>query len=155
MEDMFSVDEALNEGDIQRILQDYALEDRGAIDCTIACSYAYYREHDWVIASIDECTMSLAPTQGEPRGTPAGSVECSGREIEYTCDGRRPLGHIEAVLAERSLAAHLAHSAHLEAASVVAFEELAEVLRAAEAPKALVAEPATRDPEGDRDRQRS
>lgn len=67
------------------------------------------------------------------------TVECEVEEIsEVYCEGRRPHGHIEAVLPVRSQAQWFAVHAHLERASVRAFEELAEWLTHARAPIDLV-----------------
>jgi len=138
-EEMFSIEKVLIEGDVDLILDRFAIEDRSEIDCEIACEYLYQKRTDWNVRSIDTCTFSLTPTAAEARETEVGSIECEGVGFEYYCDGRRPLGHIEAGITEGSLAASLARSAHLEAASVVAFEELAAVLSASGAPAELVA----------------
>lgn len=55
-----------------------------------------------------------------------------------TCTGRRPAGLVEVRASTHGLAAFLAQSAHLEAASVVAFNRLARELKAHRAPAKLV-----------------
>lgn len=55
------------------------------------------------------------------------------------CTGRRPLGHQEAATEVVSVGSWLAVHAHLERASVVAFEELAAWLEQRDAPAELVA----------------
>lgn len=63
-------------------------------------------------------------------------------EVEYSepgfCTGRRPLGHHEQSHAGNDRGAHLADMAHLEAASVRAFVELAEWLELRGAPLELI-----------------
>jgi rubrerythrin len=67
-------------------------------------------------------------------------VSCTGTGYEYFCEGRRPLGHVEGGDEECSdaLGRTLAAMAHLEAASVVAFEQLAAQLRGFDAPRELI-----------------
>ena len=66
-----------------------------------------------------------------------GSISCSGEITQY-CMGRRPLGHVEATRSIRDLGSHFACAAHLEAASVTAFLELAGQLHSWGAPRELV-----------------
>ncbi len=70
--------------------------------------------------------------------TVVGSVTCTGTLFEYYCMGRRPLGHIEVQSKGAGLGRYLAHAAHLEAASVHAFSQLAAQLEAWGAPVDLV-----------------
>ncbi|MEZ4383780.1 MAG: ferritin-like domain-containing protein [Nannocystaceae bacterium] len=137
----FSFDAALTEADVGELLTRYSLSDRGEITCEAACSYTYERDRGWSSAQIDSCTLSVAPTEGATPETEVGSVQCEGTGYEYFCEGRRPLGHADPEdPASRgpALPAYLARCAHLEAASVVAFEELAQALVAAGAPAPLV-----------------
>ncbi|MEZ4450324.1 MAG: ferritin-like domain-containing protein, partial [Nannocystaceae bacterium] len=65
-------------------------------------------------------------------------LSCTGHYVEPGfCTGRRPLGHREAALAVDGRGAWLALHAHLEGASVIAFDELAAWLAARGAPAAL------------------
>jgi tRNA isopentenyl-2-thiomethyl-A-37 hydroxylase MiaE len=137
----FSVDAVLTEADVGELMTRWGYADRGEISCESACSYAYERDRGWSTGSLDGCTLSVAPTEGATPETEVGSVQCEGTGYEYFCEGRRPLGHCDPddpASRGRSLAAYLARCAHLEAASVVAFEELAEVLARAGAPQELI-----------------
>jgi len=60
-----------------------------------------------------------------------GTVTCSG-EGDHYCEGRRPLGF------QNKECAYFARSAHLEASSVVAFQQLIDQLRRWKAPQNLI-----------------
>jgi len=139
--EQFSVDATLTESEIAEIIESWGVE-RGDIACKSACSFVYQRDQGWSAGEITDCTLSVAPTPGATPETEVGSIQCEGTGYEYFCEGRRPLGHIEPASDPSregpSLAAYLARCAHLEAASVVAFEELASVLGAANAPASLI-----------------
>jgi hypothetical protein len=79
-----------------------------------------------------QCALTL------PVGDNQGHISCSGT-TQTLCKGRRPLAHVELALAiESSIGEHLAAMAYLEAASVLAFEELAVQLARFGAPQALI-----------------
>ncbi|MCA9717683.1 MAG: ferritin-like domain-containing protein [Myxococcales bacterium] len=92
------------------------------------------------VSTIDSCTHTLevnedADDTSDEAAT--GTISCAGAAV--TCvDGRRPLGHVEAEVPGHSLAAYLARSAHMEAASIGAFTQLADQLTAREAPLDLI-----------------
>ncbi len=134
----FKVDAVLSEADVTTLVSDYGATDRSEITCDSACSYAYGRDREWSVQEQSACTLSIAPTPGATPETEVGSVQCEGNGIEYFCEGRRPLGHVPLRGNCSSLADFLSHCAHLEAASVVAFEQIAEVLTAVQAPALLI-----------------
>ncbi|HGG56440.1 MAG TPA: hypothetical protein ENK31_01450 [Nannocystis exedens] len=134
----FEVDAALSEADIATIINDYGYADRSEIICETACEFAYGREKGWTVQTQSACTYSIAPNPGATPEAEVGSVQCEGDGLEYFCEGRRPLGHVPLHCTGNSLADFLGRSAHLEEASIVAFEQIAEVLAAAEAPAILI-----------------
>ncbi|MEM6996272.1 MAG: ferritin-like domain-containing protein [Myxococcota bacterium] len=89
---------------------------------------------------VTSCLASVADG-GAPwvEGNEDVAVACS---IESTqagfCTGRRPLGHAEATLAVDSVGTWLSVHAHLECASVFAFDELAQWLAERAAPSDLI-----------------
>ena len=111
-------------------------EDGGGDDeyaCSRVCSEVYNTQTGWT-ASVDTCSVVVLEASDE-----GGTVTCTGTGYEYFCEGRRPLAHAE--LAEpqaRTLGSFWAAQAHLEAASVLAFEELALLLASWGAPALLV-----------------
>ncbi len=134
----YEIDAALTQADVTEIIDSYGFATREEITCEIACTYAYQRDQGWVASSPTACTFSITPNPGEDADAQIGSVQCEGTGYEYFCEGRRPLGHVAAESDGRSLGAYLGRCAHLEAASVAAFEELAAALEAAGAPLRLV-----------------
>ena len=78
----------------------------------------------------------------DPEYTEAYLFECAGIKLDTFCTGRRPAGlaSVGGGAGGDSVGGWLAEAAHLEAASVPAFEQLAQQLRALGAPFALVAE---------------
>ncbi|MCB9761520.1 MAG: ferritin-like domain-containing protein [Alphaproteobacteria bacterium] len=128
----FEVDEDLTEQDIDDIMLQRDVSDPDDIDCEAACDFAYNATRGWVVSAADTCTLTLNEDN-------TGHVECAGEGIEYWCKGRRPLGHVEDPAPGAALDAQLVACARLEAASVVAFVQLARQLRRWGAPEALVA----------------
>ena len=118
------------------------------ISCEQVCVQVVY-EPEFPEASVSSCEMTLDSTHFSDLtddtadtgldATVVGSVTCAGTLFEYYCMGRRPLGHIEARLEGEGLGRHLAHAAHLEAASVHAFAQLSEQLERWDAPADLIA----------------
>lgn len=134
----FTLDQDLTEADVQELLTIYGVEDRADLDCARVCEHLEYEASEWfVVGELDACALDLDEPAGADTTEVVGSVSCSGAEIEYYCEGRRPLGHVERETAS-GLAGYLAGAAHLEAASVLAFEELTAQLRAWGAPEELV-----------------
>ena len=95
------------------------------------------------IASIDSCTYALdfetLPEDFESWSNvePVGTIQCAGT-AEEMCLGRRPIGYIEPNGNGSDLGTHFAQVAQLEAASVLAFVELAKQLKGFKAPNHLV-----------------
>jgi len=117
------------------LLQQYGLSAAEELTCAQLCEHVVNNQQYSSLNNIDTCTHTI----GEDDGAATAAVSCSGQSTYY-CEGRRPLGHIEADTAEadRSLGGFLAHCAHLEAASVSAFEQLARQLTDRGAPASLV-----------------
>lgn len=135
----FTVDAELSEADVGELITNWGFSDRASITCDAACHFAYERERSWQVGNADSCTLSVAPTAGATPETIVGSVQCEGTGYEYFCEGRRPLGHIDGEHRGHDLADYLARCAHLEAASVVAFHQIADALARADAPAELIA----------------
>lgn len=116
---------------------------REDITCEDACVMAHRRSQNGgcqvAIVEISSCEFMIAPEPGATPETAVGSVSCAGTENPNGCVGRRPLGHVEVAVAGEDLRAYLVRNAHLEAAAVVAFEQLAALLSGWEAPAELVA----------------
>lgn len=131
------VDSELPEELVQNIIDYEMLADRWEITCEQACKYAYH-ETDFgsYITDANDCSFSLG-TEGTTPEEIVGSVQCTLTTIP-TCEGRRPIGHIEARTNAWGSAAYFANCAHLEAASVIAFEQLATLLHRWGAPEELV-----------------
>jgi hypothetical protein len=91
--------------------------DGGALDCNAICSQA----------------LHLYNASCEPVAASAGEFECQPQ-----CLGRQPEAFAADVAPAMSVGDYLARAAQLEAASVVAFERLAEELVAHDAPATLV-----------------
>jgi hypothetical protein len=127
----FIIDEPLTAKDVTVMLERWGLSDSSALECEDVCQYIYEGTTGWYSTSVSTCTMSVTDD--------GGTVQCEGEGIEYYCEGRRPLGHREAEGDDTGLGGHLARCAHLEAASVVAFEQLADWLTAQGAPTTLIA----------------
>ncbi|PRQ08915.1 ferritin-like domain-containing protein [Enhygromyxa salina] len=126
----FDLEETLTPEQVNELVEDY-----GA-DCEVACREAYARNTSWEPTSVDSCDLHVPsdPTQD-------GQVTCSGVGAVIECtEGRRPLGHVEASDDGHTspLGRSLAAMAYLEAASVDAFEQLADALVSWGAPKELV-----------------
>lgn len=131
---------SLREQDVQDLIVNGGLGDRGEITCESACHFAYARDRGWEATDYTSCELDLDPEPGAKPGTAVGTVTCAGHGIEYYCEGRRPIGHVEPAVDDVAdpLAAHLARAAHLEAASVIAFTQLAARLARWGAPAALI-----------------
>jgi hypothetical protein len=108
------------------------------LSCERICEHAYERDRGWRTRDVTSCALELPSGEGEA-ATP-GTVTCAGRGQEYFCKGRRPLGHVEDIAKPSgdALGSTLAAMAHLEAASVGAFEQLAEQLAELDAPPSML-----------------
>lgn len=134
----FTIAAQLTDGELTKLQTDFKLDSRDRIDCATACRFAHARDQGWEAAEIRSCTFDITHEPGMAPTAVAASVGCAGRAIEYFCEGRRPLGHIERAHAATGIAEHLADCAHLEAAAVTAFDDLALALARWDAPAALV-----------------
>jgi len=123
---------------IQNAMEREMLSGRGEVTCELACQYAYQEtDYSSYVESVDNCSFNLDPTPGAASEDVVGSVQCVVT-TSVICEGRRPLGHVEARTNVWDSGAYFARCAHLEAASVVAFKQLATRLHRWGAPQALV-----------------
>jgi hypothetical protein len=134
----FTIDAELTEGELTSVKNDYGFDSRDDIDCETVCSFAHDRDEGWQVSDVSSCTLDVTPEGNMDIDAIAASIECEGRAIEYFCEGRRPLGHVELEHTTTGLAEHLAHCAHLEAAAVTAFDDLVAALSSWHAPAPLV-----------------
>jgi hypothetical protein len=113
--------------------------DERRLTCEDLCSEVYRGERGWYLHELESCSHRFTTPEERALGAAAASISCRGVGIEYYCKGRRPLGHVERdAFAGDELGAYLARCAHLEAASVLAFTELAEQLAGLGAPAQFV-----------------
>jgi hypothetical protein len=130
-EEQFVVDGTLTEEDVTVMVERWGLTDSSALECEEVCQYVYEETTGWVTNTMTTCEMSLTDA--------GGTVQCEGDGFEGYCEGRRPLGHQEAAECADDLGGYLARCAHLERASVVAFDQLSDWLAERGAPEALIA----------------
>jgi hypothetical protein len=129
-EEHFEFSAPVSVEDLDQLVASHQLANYEQLECRPVCERAYHRDRGWQVSHLSSCALEL------PKGEAThATVTCSGLAVEYMCKGRRPLGHVEFV-DERSdgLGHTLAAMAHLEAASVLAFEQLAEQLAELDAP---------------------
>lgn len=138
----FTLAEDLDESTIQALLAEANQTDPAKLGCATVCESFYEREFGVErggFISADTCELTI---ENYPTGDPAaivGQLSCEGKGYQSFClGGRRPIGHIDRPLTDLGLPTFLAQSAHLEAASVLAFQELAQRLQQWGAPAALV-----------------
>ncbi len=121
------------------LLERSMISDRRTLTCDDMCELYHNNEYSDYVVDIAACDHSIVDPPPADGAALAATVACSGTTVKYYCKGRRPLGHVEEDDAETDdLGGYLARCAHLEAASVVAFAELAELLAGLAAPAALV-----------------
>lgn len=127
-----SIDTALTAEEIEGLMKNYGVSEASKLSCEQVCqsmTYLYGGE-------ITECDLTI----DEPEDTGdvlSGAIACT-MEIYYPC-GRRPQGHVaEDGACDVDLGGFLAHCAHMEAASVLAFSDLARQLADLGAPASLV-----------------
>jgi len=108
------------------------------LDCEGICHKLYRDNTGWFANEIDSCSLILP--ERETGVEELGHIICQGIGIEGNCVGRRSINHIEG--GDRScrdvLGRSLAAMAYLEAASVIAFEQLAVQLQSRGAPLQLI-----------------
>jgi rubrerythrin len=136
----FDLDEPVTAAELDEIIAaGYSSQTSWAsVECETVCQHTYDEVRGWEASNIESCTLVLPEN---PDGTgAAGRITCKGTGIEFYCEGRRPLEHAEAgdEGCADALGRSLAAMAYLEAASVLAFEELAAWLQARSAPAELV-----------------
>ena len=135
----FSVDEA-----VTAEAMDFAMGAHPAantwqdVQCEEVCKQVSFRSQ----VIMDTCALTL-PDPATHVGAKPGHITCTGKGV-VICEGRRPLGHREVPLPVgdghcngATIAATIAAMAHLERASVVAFEQLATQLDQLGAPEDL------------------
>src|SRR5690606_15120662 len=115
--------------------------------CKAACVEASYLSGDRQFEEDDVTSCEAEPVEmndGDPEDPwdPVYTqllITCTAQGTEPGfCTGRRPLGHREAELAIDSTGAWFAVHAHLEQASIAAFDELAQWLQQRGAPASLI-----------------
>lgn len=111
------------------------------MDCEQLCEVVYQHDRGWQMHEARVCWHEFVKPEQVAADGIVARVRCRGEGFQFYCKGRRPLGHVEEVECAEGdeLGTYLAGCAHLEAASVVAFTELAGQLAALGAPAGLVA----------------
>ncbi len=114
------------------------------MDCEMLCEMVYEHDRGWKMHETRVCWHEFVKPEQVAADGIVARVRCRGEGWQFYCKGRRPLGHVEEVecTAEGEgdeLGTYLAGCAHLEAASVVAFTELAAQLAELGAPAGLIA----------------
>ncbi|MBL8974287.1 MAG: ferritin-like domain-containing protein [Myxococcales bacterium] len=133
-EESFILDKVLYEERVNELLTTFDAAKPEDLFCDDVCGELYQDIRYAEDLTIDTCKLHFT---GGPDQV-LGSVSCSGDAVLAYCLGRRPLGHIEQSLAAPDLGAYLAHAASLEAASVLAFSQLADRLQRWRAPARLI-----------------
>ncbi len=129
--DEVHVDVTLDQAELEAIMKQYGASAVTDLTCPQVCmsqlDYGFYE--DEIIA----CSLTIDET--DPM---SGVIDCTAEQL-YPC-GRRPQGHIAEDGGDCAvdLGGFLAHCAHMEAASVFAFSELARQLTDLGAPEALI-----------------
>ena len=120
--------------------------------CESLCSVIYQDQEMADVRSVETCETTVdleelnsdlqnssdtGNTQDTGENITYGTLDCTGTAMPF-CMGRRPMGHIEHQSSNHGLGNYFANCAYLEAASVDAFIELAEQLKAWGAPANLI-----------------
>lgn len=140
----FEIDSDVTEADVAETIAEAEARGvfltRGELTCEHLCDGLFRPGEPYWSTSPDTCTSTLDPTPGATPETVVGHVACAGDAIDESsgCIGRRPLGHVDVAPEGDDLGAVLAWAASLEAASVIAFEDLASRLDGLGAPADLV-----------------
>ena len=95
-------------------------------------------DHLCLAFCADRCVSNVVDCSAVPTADGGISIDCHSDPIPTAICGRRPAGLARVAARGSALGAHFASAAHLEAASVVAFERLAGELRGHGAPAGLV-----------------
>ena len=133
----FSIDEPISAYKIQQWLNSDAIQTLDDITCEMLCEQYVY------ITSLETCSFNYdienlsAAIESLPTDTEVGTIQCSGTTQDI-CDGRRPLGYIDQNKHITTLGGFFAQTAQLEAASIISFVELAQLLTRWNAPKELI-----------------
>ncbi|EDM78820.1 putative lipoprotein [Plesiocystis pacifica SIR-1] len=139
-EEDFEVDAVLTVETLEKISTEWGVE-QGQLTCDQICSAHYQEMQGWSAGALDSCELTPPMVDEDGAVTQEGRITCAGTGYEYLCKGRRPLGYVEAQLegGADAVGQALVAMAVLEAASVLAFDELAEQLEGFGAPAQLVA----------------
>lgn len=132
----------LTDAQVAALLTEFEQTDPAALQCDDVCQSIYSADNKLNTEpqgfEVKTCKLEIRERSDAPDKV-IGSLACEGHALAYYCEGRRPLGHVERPPAGTDLPAFLAHCATLEAASVLAFDQLADRLAAWSAPALLVA----------------
>lgn len=135
----FAVDSDIRGAEMALLLKDHSWMTQAELRCVDVCEWIVaHRQGNHPMAPL-ACEHSFVAAPESGPDAVVGHIMCHGEAASHICKGRRPLGHVEAAVVGEGLAGYLARCAHLEAASVIAFEELAGQLRGLGAPAELVA----------------
>lgn len=134
----FDDNREINANDLRQAIEFDAGGEFDNLTCEMLCDI-----YSGPIVTIDSCTYALdfetLPDDFDSWSNTetVGTIQCAGT-AEEMCLGRRPIGYIEPNGNGSDLGAHFAQVAQLEAASVLAFVELAQQLKGFKAPNRLV-----------------
>jgi len=138
----FKVSMTLSEADSQQVLgPDWMGGDEVTDEmCTLICTDAFENTVGGIenghVESIDSCQAAWFEAEDDTSGL---SLDCEGTAVACHVMGRRPHDYTAPrKVPTDALAAFLVQAAHLEAASVVAFRQLAEQLERLGAPQSLI-----------------
>lgn len=134
----FAIDTDIRASELVFIKNNLRVESLEEVRCNDLCEWIVEHRRNRFIVAPQACEHSVVATPESGPDAQVGHIKCHGESYSYFCKGRRPLGHVEAAVVGEDVASYLARCAHLEAASVIAFEELAGQLRGLAAPAELV-----------------
>jgi hypothetical protein len=141
----FDLEEDVTEHILARVVGETG--DPDAVACEAVCQETV--GGPFLFVTVSSCELELGDVDLPPRRKTdederldprvVGTVRCAGTQRYECIGGRRPLGHVEARAAsDDALGRSFAELAHVEAASVVAFLQLAKQLTAWGAPELLI-----------------
>ena len=132
----FEEDREITAGVLESLLN--GSDDLATVTCEDLCRYYQY---DMVDMTSCDALLNFETLPDDfydmSSSEVVGTVECSG-VAELICEGRRPIGYIDSCGQRRGLGEYCAHVAQLEAASIIAFVELARQLKCHGAPAHLI-----------------
>jgi len=134
----FAIDSDIRAAELEFMKNNLRVAALEELRCEDVCEWIVEHRRNRYIVAPQACEHSFVATPESGPDALVGHIKCHGEAYSYICKGRRPLGHVEAAVVGEDVASYLARCAHLEAASVLAFEELAEQLRGLAAPAELV-----------------